>query len=82
MFRNSISSSQTNTKLLPTLQYKHFFLITGDLIINWLLLSHVTCCTVVLKDYPHYLTKYEGKGTSKIPIFKLSCALGKFGSAA
>ena len=32
---------------------------------------------VVLKDYPHHLTEYEGKGTSKIPIFKLISELGK-----
>ena len=32
---------------------------------------------VVLKDYPYHLTKYEGKGTSKIPMFKLFSELGK-----
>ena len=32
---------------------------------------------VVLKDYPHHLTKYEGKVTSKIPIFKLFSGFGK-----
>ena len=31
---------------------------------------------VVLQDYPHHLTKYEGKGT-KISIFKLFSDLGK-----
>ena len=31
---------------------------------------------IVLKDHPHYLTKYEGKGT-KISIFKLFNELGK-----
>ena len=30
-----------------------------------------------LKDYSHHLTKYEGKGTSKIPFFKLFSQLGK-----
>ena len=25
---------------------------------------------VILKDYPHHLTKYGGKGTSKITIFQ------------
>ena len=29
------------------------------------------------KDCPHHLTKYEGKGTSKIPIFKLFSELRK-----
>ena len=32
---------------------------------------------VVLKDYPLHLTKYESKGTSKIPIFRLYSELGK-----
>ena len=32
---------------------------------------------VVLEDYPHHLTKYEGKGTSKIPNFKLFSELLK-----
>ena len=36
---------------------------------------------VILKDYSHHwqniLTKYEGKGTSKIPIFKRFSELGK-----
>ena len=31
---------------------------------------------IVLKDHPHHLTKYEGKGT-KISIFKLFSELGK-----
>ena len=31
---------------------------------------------IVLKDHPHHLTKYEGKGT-KISIFKLFRELGK-----
>ena len=31
---------------------------------------------IVMKDHPHHLTKYEGKGT-KIPIFKLFSELGK-----
>ena len=31
---------------------------------------------IVLKDYPHHLTKYEDKGT-KISIFKLFSELGK-----
>ena len=31
---------------------------------------------IVLKDHPHNLTKYEGKGT-KISIFKLFSELGK-----
>ena len=31
---------------------------------------------IVLKDHPHYLTKYEGKGT-KISIFKLFNELEK-----
>ena len=35
-------------------------------------MPHVT----VLKDHPHHLTKYEGKGT-KISIFKLFSELGK-----
>ena len=35
-------------------------------------MPHVT----VLKDHPHHLTKYEGKGT-KISIFKLYIELGK-----
>ena len=30
---------------------------------------------IVLKDRPHDLTKYEGKGT-KIPVFKLFSELG------
>ena len=32
---------------------------------------------VVLQDYPLHFTKYESKGTSKIPIFKLFSELGK-----
>ena len=36
------------------------------------LMPHV----IVLKDHPHHLTKYEGKGT-KISIFKLFSELGK-----
>ena len=44
-----------------------FFLKTGSLIIDCLLpMPHV-----VLKNFSHHLTKYEGKGTSKISIFKL-----------
>ena len=39
---------------------------TGNLIMNWLLLSYVT-----------FEKNYEGKGTSKIPIFKLFSELGK-----
>ena len=31
---------------------------------------------IILKDHPHHLTKYEGKGT-KISIFKLFSELGK-----
>ena len=31
----------------------------------------------VLKDYPHHLTNYEGKGTSKIQICKLCTDLRK-----
>ena len=44
------------------------------IIIDSSLTSHV----IVLKDHPHphYLTKYEGKGT-KISIFKLFSELGK-----
>ena len=41
---------------------------------NWFLLSYITCRT-------RQLTKYEGKGTSKIPIFKFSRELEKLGSA-
>ena len=32
---------------------------------------------VVLKDLAHHLTKCEGKGTLKIPIFKLFSEFGK-----
>ena len=32
---------------------------------------------VILKDYPYHLSKYEGKGTSRIPILKLFSKLGK-----
>ena len=32
---------------------------------------------IILKDHPHHLTKYEGKGT-KISIFKLFSELGKY----
>ena len=56
-------------KILPTLWYKHFFLKPGNLIIKWLLLSSMP--HAVLKDYPRHLTKYEDKGTWKIPIFHL-----------
>ena len=35
---------------------------------------------IVLKDSPHYLTKYEGKGT-KISIYKLLMNWGKIGNA-
>ena len=31
----------------------------------------------VLKDYPYHLTNYEGKGTSKIQIYKLCTDLRK-----
>ena len=51
-----------------------FFLKTANLIINWLsLMPHV----ILLKDHPHHLTKYEGKG-AKISIFKLFTELGTF----
>ena len=72
MFGNSICSSYTDTKLLPTLSYKHFFLKMDNLIINWTLLSYAT----YFKDYPHHLTEYEGKG-AKVSILKLFCKLGK-----
>ena len=36
----------------------------------------------VLKDYPHHLTKYEGKGGTKILFFKILSELGgRFESA-
>ena len=53
---------------------KHFFLKISNLIINWLILFYATLYW--LKDCPHHLTKYEGKGT-KISILKLYCELGK-----
>ena len=31
---------------------------------------------IILKDHPHHLTKYEGKG-AKISVFKLFSELGK-----
>ena len=45
-----------------------FFLKTGNLMINWLLLSEATCHTERLDD-PHHLTKSDGKRT-KISMFK------------
>ena len=46
MSENSISNSDTNlltdTKLLPTLQYKHFCLKAGNLIKNRLLFCYAT----------------------------------------
>ena len=42
---------------------------------NWLPLLSYTY--VVLKDYPHHVKHYEGKGTSKIPIFKVFSGSGK-----
>ena len=65
------------------IHYNIFFLKTGNVIINWLLLSDATCRTEKLSspsDYP----SPEGNGSSKIEIFKLvsemvkiwKCSLG------
>ena len=51
----------------------------GSFIINWLPMPYTL---VVLKDYPHNLTKCKGKGTSKISIFDFFSELGKFGMVA
>ena len=64
--------------------YKKFFLLI------WTFLLHEYCQLyhkldsslspkniICLKDYPPNLTKYEVKGTSKIPISKLCSELGK-----
>ena len=50
------------------LNYKHFFLKSVNLIINWLPISYAH---VLLKDFPYHVTKYEGMGTAKISFFKL-----------
>ena len=61
-------------KIVPTLKYKRFFLKTGNLMINWLLLSYATCRTErVFSPFD----KWRQKGTSKIPIFKHFCELRK-----
>ena len=46
-----------NISLLKNLQFYHILVFP---------LQHM-----LVKDYPHNLTKYETKGDSKIPIFQL-----------
>ena len=48
-----------------------FFLLNTP---NFTLVSSTNI--LCLKDYPHNLTKYEIKWTTKIPVFQLFCELG------
>ena len=70
----------TDAKLLPKLQYKHFCLKTGNLIINWLLLSYATCHAERLSSM--FYKNMKARGLQKSQFLNILLNWEKFDSAA